>query len=88
MFEYIDGDMNEIIFQCMGNTSVTGVSGRVVFTSGADPNRLVKIERIQGTACQMHRSFACCIYLIKHPLNYAVKICMIFSRSIIKVING
>lgn len=48
MFEYIDSDINEIIFQCMGNTSLTGVSGRVFFTSGADPNRIVKIERIQG----------------------------------------
>ncbi|XP_060600012.1 gamma-aminobutyric acid type B receptor subunit 1-like [Ruditapes philippinarum] len=48
MFEYADRDINDIIFECMGNTSMTGVSGQIVFTEGADPNRIVKMERIQG----------------------------------------
>lgn len=48
MFTYSNSSINEIIFECMGETSLTGVSGRVVFTSGADPNRVVKVERIQG----------------------------------------
>ncbi|XP_053374075.1 gamma-aminobutyric acid type B receptor subunit 1-like [Mercenaria mercenaria] len=56
MFEYIDSDINEIIFQCIGNTSLIGVSGRVSFTSGADPNRIVKIERIQDSFLMSVRS--------------------------------
>ncbi|XP_045167680.2 gamma-aminobutyric acid type B receptor subunit 1-like [Mercenaria mercenaria] len=48
MFTYTDTDINDIIFECMGNTSMTGVSGKIVFTAGADPNRIVKMERIQG----------------------------------------
>lgn len=48
MFTYEDVDISNTIFECMSMTSLTGVSGRVVFSSGADPDRLVKIERIQG----------------------------------------
>ncbi|XP_045168365.2 gamma-aminobutyric acid type B receptor subunit 2-like [Mercenaria mercenaria] len=47
MFTYTDSNINDIIFECMGNTSMTGVSGEIVFTTGADPNKIVKMERIQ-----------------------------------------
>ncbi|KAL4221901.1 G-protein coupled GABA receptor [Mactra antiquata] len=47
-FTYTDSDLNDVIFECMSSTSLTGVSGRVVFSKSADPNRVVKMERIQG----------------------------------------
>ncbi|XP_045170037.2 gamma-aminobutyric acid type B receptor subunit 2-like [Mercenaria mercenaria] len=50
MFTYLDSDINDLIFSCMTQTSLTGVSGRVVFSTGADPDRLVKVERIQDGA--------------------------------------
>ncbi|XP_060569149.1 gamma-aminobutyric acid type B receptor subunit 1-like [Ruditapes philippinarum] len=50
LFTYTDSDISDMIFSCMTRTSLTGVSGRVVFSTGADPDRLVKVERIQDGA--------------------------------------
>ncbi|XP_053374076.1 gamma-aminobutyric acid type B receptor subunit 2-like [Mercenaria mercenaria] len=46
MFTYADADVNDIIFDCMSNTSMTGVSGSVAFTD-SDPDKIIEIERIQ-----------------------------------------
>ena len=40
--------MNEIIFECMGNVSLTGVTGKFEFLAGADPTSNVKLEQIRG----------------------------------------
>ncbi|XP_053374067.1 gamma-aminobutyric acid type B receptor subunit 1-like [Mercenaria mercenaria] len=48
MFTYQDSDINDIIFDCMSRTNITGVSGRIVLSTEVDPNRILKIERIQG----------------------------------------
>ncbi|XP_053374068.1 gamma-aminobutyric acid type B receptor subunit 1-like [Mercenaria mercenaria] len=47
MFTYQDSDINDIIFDCMSRTNITGVSGRIVLSTEVDPNRILKIERIQ-----------------------------------------
>ncbi|XP_053374069.1 gamma-aminobutyric acid type B receptor subunit 1-like [Mercenaria mercenaria] len=48
MFTYQDSDINDIIFDCMSKTNITGVSGRIVLSTEVDPDRILKIERIQG----------------------------------------
>ncbi|XP_053374078.1 gamma-aminobutyric acid type B receptor subunit 1-like [Mercenaria mercenaria] len=45
-FTYADGDINDILFDCLENTTYTGVSGNVVFEKG-DPDKMIKLERIQ-----------------------------------------
>lgn len=47
-FTYNDSDINDIIFDCMSETDYTGTCGKVLFSSGADPDRMIKLERIQG----------------------------------------
>ncbi|KAL4221902.1 Gamma-aminobutyric acid type B receptor subunit 1 [Mactra antiquata] len=46
-FTYVDSDINDMIFECLSNMSITGVSGRVLLSDGADPDRMIKIQRIQ-----------------------------------------
>ncbi|XP_052245676.1 gamma-aminobutyric acid type B receptor subunit 1-like [Dreissena polymorpha] len=48
-FTYADGDIGEIIFKCTGKTSLTGASGRISFHNGSDPNKMIRVERIQGS---------------------------------------
>ena len=47
-FEYYDADIGQVIFECMGNVSMTGVLGNIAFENGADPIRNVKIEQIRS----------------------------------------
>ncbi|KAH3769086.1 hypothetical protein DPMN_170333, partial [Dreissena polymorpha] len=48
-FTYKDSDIGEIVFQCMGNQSIIGMSGRISFSKGgADPNKMMLLQRIQG----------------------------------------
>ena len=47
-FTYEDADINQMIFECVSNTSMKGVSGNVEFHNGPDPIKKVKIEQIQG----------------------------------------
>ena len=53
-FTYDDGDINDIILECMSNVSMLGVIGSISFEGGADPIKNVKIERIQGLTFSMH----------------------------------
>ena len=48
-FDYIDGDINDIIMSCMSNISIVGVVGSLSFEGDADPISNVQIERIQGS---------------------------------------
>ena len=47
-FTYDDKDINDIIVECMSNTSMVGIQGSIAFGEGGDPIRNVKIERVQG----------------------------------------
>ncbi|KAH3817973.1 hypothetical protein DPMN_119558 [Dreissena polymorpha] len=48
-FTYKDSDIGEIVFQCMGNQSIIGMSGRISFAKGgADPDKSILLQRIQG----------------------------------------
>jgi hypothetical protein len=48
MFTYNDSDINAFIKDCMSKTNMTGLSGRIVLSSDVDPDRVIKLERIQG----------------------------------------
>ena len=49
-FTYSDSDINEVIFDCMGKSSIQGVTGKRSFPDGIYPDGLVKIDRVQGWA--------------------------------------
>ena len=53
-FTYADGDINDIILECMDKTAYTGVGGGVVFRM-RDPDRLIRIDRIQGICWQTRK---------------------------------
>lgn len=48
-FTYADGDIGRFIFECMGNISMIGVSGKTTFNEGSDSDKVTLIERIQDS---------------------------------------
>ena len=48
-FTYEDDDVNDVIFRCLGNLNMLGVTGPISYSSGeADPDRSISIQRLQG----------------------------------------
>lgn len=45
---YSDEEVHNIIFDCMGSTTMVGVTGKIMFENGLDPERTVVIHRVQG----------------------------------------
>jgi len=40
--------MNDVLFNCLGDTYIVGVTGNLYFSNSEDPNKLQQIERIQS----------------------------------------
>lgn len=45
---YEDIDMHNVLLDCLGNTSMVGITGNMYFSNGDDPDKMQQIERIQG----------------------------------------
>lgn len=48
-FTYADKVMHETIFDCLGSTTMVGITGKIEFSNGEDPERTTVIERVQST---------------------------------------
>lgn len=48
-FTYSDTIMHQTIFECLGDTVMVGVTGKISFINGEDPDRTVVMERVEGT---------------------------------------
>lgn len=47
-FNYTDVDMSNIVFKCMGNQSIIGLTHNVSFRNGEDPEMNAQLERVQS----------------------------------------
>ncbi|XP_052793022.1 gamma-aminobutyric acid type B receptor subunit 1-like [Mya arenaria] len=47
-FTYEDADIGEEIFKCLSRVTLVGVSSRISFGNGADSNKIIKVQRVQG----------------------------------------
>lgn len=45
---YEDIDMHNVLLDCLGNTSMVGITANMYFSNGDDPDKMQQIERIQG----------------------------------------
>lgn len=48
--------MNDVLFKCLGETFIVGVTGNMYFGNGDDPDKTQQIERIQSNK---ERSLLC-----------------------------
>lgn len=47
-FTYSDVDISDILFKCMGNQSIVGLTHNISFRNGDDPEMNAQLERVQG----------------------------------------
>jgi len=47
-FNYTDSDITDIMFKCIGNQSIVGLTHNISFKNGNDPVMNGQMERIQG----------------------------------------
>lgn len=45
---YLDSVIHDVVFKCLGQSSILGLGGKLFFPDGGDPDGVVIIERIQS----------------------------------------
>jgi len=81
-FTYYDSDINDVMFECLGKSSIQGVSGRRFFPDGRDPDGVVMIERSQGRAFSFNMSVGVCFPLdVSHSVSLIISLftCLVLS---------